>query len=164
MRAIPNPERVKTWDSVRPAIEQLDDLMRRYEARRNEQGNRETLSEDIKCTSLELLVPADIERHLILNKSRLTTYQDMRSSSRRLLERRAKSTDPGPIRHRVRDKALSKVLNSLVKGGSKGGKGKGNDKGGGKGKGKRCPCIKRKEFTNFYLESNSGFGRQSKGT
>ena len=57
LRAILNPERVKTWDSVRPAIEQLDDLMRRYEARRNEQGNRETLSEDIKCTSLELLVP-----------------------------------------------------------------------------------------------------------
>ena len=88
------------WDSVRPAIEQLDDLMRRYEARRNEQGNRE-----IKCTSLELLVPADIERHLFLNKSRLTTYQDMRQEIEVLIWSQAKFTDPGPARHRVPDKA-----------------------------------------------------------
>ena len=109
LRAILNPERVKTWDLVRPAIEQLDDLMRRYEARRNEQGNRETLSDDIKRTSLELLVPADIERHLILNKSRLTTYQDMRQEIEVLIETvvgaKGKIHRPGPVQHRVPDKA-----------------------------------------------------------
>ena len=52
-----NPERVKRWENVRAAIEQLEDLFRRYENRKNEAGERERLSEDIKATSLELLVP-----------------------------------------------------------------------------------------------------------
>ena len=77
--AILNPERVKRWENVRAAIEQLEDLFRRYENRKNEAGERERLSEDIKATSLELLVPSDIERHLLLNKGRLTTYAQMKS-------------------------------------------------------------------------------------
>ena len=79
LRAILNPERVKRWENVRAAIEQLEDLFRRYENRKNEAGERERLSEDIKATSLELLVPSDIERHLLLNKGRLTTYAQMKS-------------------------------------------------------------------------------------
>ena len=43
LRAILQPERVKTWTAVRPAIEQLEELIRRYEARRNASGARETL-------------------------------------------------------------------------------------------------------------------------
>ena len=38
LRAILQPERVKTWTAVRPAIEQLEELIRRYEARRNAAG------------------------------------------------------------------------------------------------------------------------------
>ena len=60
--------RCKTWAAVRPAIEQLEDLVRRYEARRSASGTRELLSDDIKSASLELLVPSDLEEHLILNK------------------------------------------------------------------------------------------------
>ena len=86
LRAILNPERVKSWEAVRPAMEQLDDLMRRYEARRNERGERDVLSQDIKCTSLELLVPTDIERHLILNKNRLGTYEEMKQEIEVLIE------------------------------------------------------------------------------
>ena len=75
LRAILNPERCKTWAAVRPAIEQLEDLVRRYEARKSASGTRETLSDDIKSASLELLVPTDLEKHLILNKNRLTSYE-----------------------------------------------------------------------------------------
>ena len=32
LRAILNPDRTKTWEGVRLAVEQLDDLIRRYEA------------------------------------------------------------------------------------------------------------------------------------
>ena len=150
LRAILNPERVKSWEAVRPAMEQLDDLMRRYEARRNERGEREVLSQDIKCTSLELLVPTDIERHLILNKNRLGTYEEIKQEIEVLIETvagakgkvhrpgssGASGSGQGPAPMDV--DAFTKVLNSLVKGskGQKGGKGKGKDKGGGKGKGK----------------------------
>ena len=150
LRAILNPERVKSWEAVRPGMEQLDDLMRRYEARRNERGEREVLSQDIKCTSLELLVPTDIERHLILNKNRLGTYEEMKQEIEVLIETvagakgkvhrpgssGASGSGQGPAPMDVG--AFTKVLNSLVKGskGQKGGKGKGKDKGGGKGKGK----------------------------
>ena len=64
---------------MRAAIEQLEDLFRRYENRKNEAGERERLSEDIQATSLELLVPSDIERHHLLNKGRLTTYASMKA-------------------------------------------------------------------------------------
>ena len=55
LRVILNPEGTKTWEGVRPAVEQLDDLIRRNEARKNEHGQRETLGDDIKCTAIELL-------------------------------------------------------------------------------------------------------------
>ena len=48
--------------------------MRRYEARKSASGIRETLSDDIKSVSLELLVPTNLEKHFILNKNRLTSY------------------------------------------------------------------------------------------
>ena len=54
LRAIQNPERCKTRAAVRPAIEQLEDLVRRYEVRRSASGTRELLSDDIKSASLEL--------------------------------------------------------------------------------------------------------------
>ena len=54
LRAILNPERCKTWTAVRPAIEQLEDLVRRYESRRSASGARELLSDDIKSASLEM--------------------------------------------------------------------------------------------------------------
>ena len=86
LRAILNPERCKTWAAVRPAIEQLEDLVRRYEARRSTSGTRELLSDDIKSASLDLLVPNDLEKHLILNKNRLTTYELMKQEIELVVE------------------------------------------------------------------------------
>ena len=144
LRAILNPERTKTWEGVRPAVEQLDDLIRRYEARKNESGQRETLGDDIKCTATELLVPTDLEKHLILNKSRLTSYSLIKQEIEVLMETMlgskgkihrpgsAAASSQGPAPMEV--DSLAAWLGSLVKGkgkgkGSKGNKGgKNNDK------------------------------------
>ena len=49
-------------------------------------GTRETLSDDIKSASLELLVPTDLEKHLILNKNRLTSYELMKQEIELVVE------------------------------------------------------------------------------
>ena len=121
---------------------QLEDLFRRYENRKNEAGERERLSEDIKATSLELLAPSDIERHLLLNKGRLTTYAMMKSENDLVIESSlgskapisrpgaASSSDSGPAPMDV-----DSLINSLVKGKGSGGKGKSKGKGKDKGSG-----------------------------
>ena len=98
LRAILQPERVKTWAAVRPAIEQLEELIRRYESRRSAAGIRETLSDDIKSASLEMLVPPDLEKHLLLNKSRLTTYSLIKQEIELVIETSltSKSSVPKP--------------------------------------------------------------------
>ena len=155
LRAILNPERTKTWEGVRPAIEQLDDLIRRYEARKNESGAREVLSDDIKCTAIELLVPQDLEKHLILNKSRLTNYALIKQEIEVLMETTlgskskihrpgsaAASSHQGPAPMEV--DAITQWLGSLVKGKGKGkgksskGQSKGKDN---KGSGKGIECY-----------------------
>ena len=145
LRAILNPERCKTWAAVRPAIEQLEDLVRRYEARKSASGTRETLSDDIKSASLELLVPTDLEKHLILNKNRLTSYALMKQEIELVVESSVgskgsiarpgqASSSSGPQPMDV--DAVTQWIASLVKGKGKGkSKGKPNDsKGKGKGK------------------------------
>ena len=98
LRAILQPERAKTWAAVRPAIEQLEELIRRYESRRSAAGIRETLSDDIKSASLEMLVPPDLEKHLLLNKSRLTTYSLIKQEIELVIELSltSKSSVPKP--------------------------------------------------------------------
>jgi hypothetical protein len=49
-------------------------------------GQRETLGDDIKCTAIEFLVPTDLEKHLILNKSRLTSYSLIKQEIEVLME------------------------------------------------------------------------------
>ena len=151
LRAILNPERTKTWEGVRPAIEQLDDLIRRYEARKNESGAREVLSDDIKCTAIELLVPQDLEKHLIMNKSRLTNYSLIKQEIEVLMETTSKIHRPGSVAASssqgpapMEVDAITQWLGSLVKGKGKGkGKGpKGQSKGkDNKGSGKGVECY-----------------------
>ena len=144
LRAILNPERCKSWAAVRPAIEQLEDLVRRYESRKSASGVRELLSDDIKSASLEMLVPTDLEKHLILNKNRLTTYELMKQEIELVVESSlgskgsisrpgTSSSSSGPQPMDV--DSITQWIASLVKGHSKG-KGKGKSKGKEKGKGK----------------------------
>ena len=139
---------------MRPAIEQLEDLVRRYEARKSASGTRETLSDDIKSASLELLVPTDLEKHLIPNKNRLTSYALMKQEIELVVEssvgskgsiarpgQASSSSGPQP----VDVDAVTQWIASLVKGKGKGkSKGKPNDS---KGKGKEKEKIKVKVKT-----------------
>lgn len=129
---------------MRPAIEQLEDLIRRYEARKSSAGVREQLSDDIKSASLEMLVPTDLEKHFILNKNRLTSYDLMKQEIEMVIESSVGSkgsiarpgtahSSSGPQPMDV--DSITQWIASLVKGHAKGkGKSKGNDKGKGKGK------------------------------
>ena len=55
--------------------------MRRYTQRRDARnGQRHTLAEDMRMAALEALLPAELERHCQLQRSRLDTYQKLREA------------------------------------------------------------------------------------
>ena len=60
------------------AIEKMEDLVRRYSSRRDAQGNAHSLAEDIRMSSFEALLPDDLEKHVQLNRARLTWYGVLR--------------------------------------------------------------------------------------
>ena len=130
------PERTKTWEGVRPAVEPLDDLIHRYA-----NGERETLGDDVKCAAIKLLVSTDMEKHLIFNKSRLTSHSLIKQEFEALMETMlgskgklhrpgsaAAASNQGPAPMEVDSFAAS--LGSLVKGKGKGKGRTGNPKGG----------------------------------
>jgi len=116
---------------IQSVPKQLDGLIRRYEARKNENGQRETLGDDIKCTAIELLAPTDLKKHLILNKSRLTSYSLIKQEIEVLMETMlgskgkihrpgsaAAASSQGPAPMEV--DSFAAWLGSLVKGKGKG--------------------------------------------
>ena len=56
----------------------MEDLVRRYCGRRDAQGNARTLAGDFRMSSLEALLPDDLEKHVQLNRARLTSYGVLR--------------------------------------------------------------------------------------
>ena len=74
LREILAPGRARLEDLL-GAVERLEDLFRRYQSRRNTDGSRKLLDDDIKMASLESLLPEELERHCHLNRSRLSTYE-----------------------------------------------------------------------------------------
>ena len=55
------------------AIERKEDLVRRHCGRRDSQGNAHILAEDIRMSSLEALLPDVLEKHVQLNRAKLTS-------------------------------------------------------------------------------------------
>ena len=64
------------------AIEKMEDLVRRYCSRRDAQGNAHTFAEDICMSSIEALLPDDLEKHVQLNRARLTSKGVLRKKSK----------------------------------------------------------------------------------
>ena len=85
------------------AIEKMEDLVRRYySSRRDAQGNAHNLAEDIRMSSLEALLSDDLEKHVQLNRARLTSYGVLRQEIKTYCEcrghanaRRKGSSRPG---------------------------------------------------------------------
>ena len=77
LRAIMSPQRVKL-EELGTALETWEDMVSRYDKKNARTGQPE-LPNDIKCSALEALVPEELEKHLQLNASRLSQYEDMRT-------------------------------------------------------------------------------------
>lgn len=143
LNALLRPERV-TYENLGGALERWKALKTRYEAKKDENGIRETLSDSISRNSLEKLVPKELESHLQMNARRLKTILDYEQEIQMFVEAKtgAKikittdfSKDPSYQGHAPMDVSaliqavsLGKDLNSFI---AKG-KGKGGGKGGGK--------------------------------
>ena len=55
-------------------IEKMEDLVKRCYNQGNAQGITHNLAEDIRTSSLEALLPDDLEKDVQLNRARLTSY------------------------------------------------------------------------------------------
>lgn len=136
LRLVLQPGR-SSLEGLASALERWEEQVRRYERFRDERGNRQPLSEDIKTAALESLVPDELEKHLQLNANRLSDYDAAREEVRMYVEARAglklkeKSvTEKTGKNHQGGGDPMD--VDSFVKGKGKGKKGK---KGKGKGKG-----------------------------
>ena len=69
-------------------IERWEEDVRRYCGRRDMDGNRLTIAEDIKMSALEGLLPPEIHSHVRLNRHRLNRYQDLRDEITAIAEDR----------------------------------------------------------------------------
>ena len=136
LRDILAPKRARI-DTLQASLEALEEQMRRYTQRRDVSGRTHDLAEDIRMSSLEALLPEDLEKHVQLNRQRLGSYELLReevvlyAETRTGVARRshAGGAGAGP---------MDVDMGSLAKGDWKGrGKGKGGD--GTKGKGKGHP-------------------------
>ena len=77
LRETLSPSRVKLPELM-GAIERMEDLVRRYFGRRDAQGNVQSLAEDIRMSSLQALLPDDLEKHVRLNRATLNSYGVLR--------------------------------------------------------------------------------------
>ena len=110
----------------------MEDLVRRYCSRRDAQGNAHTLAEDIRMSSLEALLPDDLEKHAQMNRARLNSYSLLRDEIKTYCEYR------GHASVRTKQKGPSHPGGDDPMGIGDFGKGKGKQSKGkhGKGKGK----------------------------
>jgi len=75
LKSIIAPPRVKL-EELAGCLERWQEQVRKYEKRRNDAGEREKVSDDVKMAALEMIVPTDLENHLVLNKYRLRSFED----------------------------------------------------------------------------------------
>ncbi|CAK0841220.1 unnamed protein product, partial [Prorocentrum cordatum] len=86
LRSIISPPKCNA-EELGSALEKWIQQIGKYERRQGEDGLAE-LPEDIKMAALEMLVPQDIENHLVLNKHRLVTFQDSLNEVMAIVEAR----------------------------------------------------------------------------
>ncbi|CAK0811643.1 unnamed protein product [Prorocentrum cordatum] len=144
LRSIISPPKCSA-DELGSALEKWIQQIGRYERRQGEDGLAE-LPEDIKMAALEMLVPQDIENHLVLNKHRLVTFQDSLNEVMTIVEARTgvKIKEPS-----IRARAHHPDDMDVGSFGAPKGKGKGKGKDGkSKGKGKTQEPKGKSKSTN----------------
>ena len=128
LRTILSPPKCQKIDNLWASVESWEEAVRQYEHRKRSDGTRHQLDDEIKVSILEQMCPVEIERHLQLNRSRYTDYNDVRSELVLYLETRLGQ------RLKIGDASGANLGDPMDVGGFE--KGKGKDKKGVKGKGK----------------------------
>ena len=131
LREILTPEK-SNITNLRHSVEKLEERIRRYTERRDVNGQKLTLNEDIRMAALEAMLPDELEKHIQLNRGRLNDYNALRNEVMLYAEARGTSSappKPTPTPHHPDDMDTSALD-----------KGKGKNKQGGKGKGSDSVC------------------------
>ena len=76
LHALTNPERA-TYETLGGAIERWKALRGRYDRKKDQFGNRESLPESLAMNAMEKLVPKELETHLMLNYARFKCFEEM---------------------------------------------------------------------------------------
>ena len=76
LQALTNPER-SSYENLQGALERWKALRSRYDRKKDQLGVREALPDSLAMNALERLVPKELETHLMLNYSRLRTFDEM---------------------------------------------------------------------------------------
>ena len=154
LRTIPPPPKCAA-DELGSALEKWIQTIAKYERRRDETGLQMRIPEDIKMAALEMLVPADLENHIVLNEHRLMTFQDCLAEVTSIVEARTgmKIKEPSIKERQVRN-PNDMDIGSL---GNPKGKSKGKDK----GKGSKGSKGKTKSSSSGSQSSQTGTGHGS---
>ena len=128
LRTILSPPKCQKIDNLWASVESWEEAVRQYEHRKRSDGSRHQLDDEIKVSILEQMCPVEIERHLQLNRSRYTDYNDVRAELVLYLETRLGQ------RLKIGDASGANLGDPMDVGGFE--KGKGKDRKGNKGKGK----------------------------
>ena len=131
LKSVIAPPRCKA-EELAACLERWNQQMKRYERRKDPNGNYEKISDDIKQAALEMLVPEDLENHLVLNKHRLTTFQMAHDEIVTIIEARTGVTVKEPSIRQPTGRADRDAMDV-----DSFGKGKGKGRGKGRGKGKQ---------------------------
>ena len=70
LRQILNPGRARL-EELGAALERWEELVARYERRKDADGKREHLTDSVRTAALESLLPKELDEHVLLNQSRL---------------------------------------------------------------------------------------------
>ena len=137
LKQVLSPGRCKL-EELAGAMERWEEAVSRYGRRKDDDGNREYLSDSVKMAALESLLPVELEEHIMMNQSRLGSYELIRREVAAYLEARtgARIREVPVLNRQQRDPNAMDIGSLTRKGKGKEGKGKGKEKKGGMGKGK----------------------------
>ena len=69
-----------------------EELVRRYVRSKSSGATTTAVNDDIKTAAFEALVPTELKQHLVMNRARLITYEQIRSEIQAYIEARRRST------------------------------------------------------------------------
>lgn len=127
LKQIISPERCRL-DELVGCWERWEQLIRRYEKQRDSEGRHQVIPRDIKMTAFEMMLPPELENHLVLNRSRINSYELQREEVQSILDAqiggKIRELQIKPARsHRADDNAMD--VDAFAKGGKGGGGGRG---------------------------------------